>query len=182
MSLYSLFSTKLAQLQVGKPADLPDVPAEQLVDGALELVFVLVGSIALLVVIIQGLRYALSSGDSQKTNEAKNGIIYALVGAVISFSAWSIVHFTIKQVMRFSQTNPDASTIAQLLNNIGGFIILITGIVCLIMVLVGSIKLVLSEGSSEKSNSARSSIIYAIIGLILCILAGPALKAIFSQF
>ena len=182
MPLSTVFQFFVANFQVSKPPDLPEVPVEHLVDGVLELVFVLVGSISLLIVIIQGLRYTLSSGNSEKIDEARNGIIYALVGAVISFAAWSIVHFTLKQVMRFSQTNPDATTAIQLLSNIGGFIILITGIISLIMVLVGCTKLVFSEGSSERSNSARNTIISAVVGLLVCILAGPVLHFTFNQF
>ncbi len=65
----------------------------------LSTVFTITGAIALLVVTIGGLRYVLSHGDPSSTAQAKNMIIYALIGLVISIIAVSIVRFTINRVV-----------------------------------------------------------------------------------
>lgn len=61
-------------------------------------VFIITGAIALLVVTIGGFRYVLSHGDPSSTAQAKNMIIYALIGLVISIIAVSIVTFTVGRV------------------------------------------------------------------------------------
>lgn len=61
-------------------------------------VFTITGAVALLVVTIGGLRYVLSHGDPSSTAQAKNMIMYALIGLVISIIAVSIVRFTVNRV------------------------------------------------------------------------------------
>lgn len=61
----------------------------------LQLVFGFAGGIALVIVTLAGLKYVLSSGDPQSINKAKDTILYALIGLIISILAFSIVSFTI---------------------------------------------------------------------------------------
>lgn len=62
----------------------------------LNIAFGTLGSIALLIIVISGLRYILAGGDPQKMSQAKNGIIYALVGLAIILSAFTIVTLVAK--------------------------------------------------------------------------------------
>lgn len=61
-------------------------------------VFSITGAIALLVITVGGLRYVLSHGDPSSTAQAKNMIIYALIGLVVSIIAVAIVTFVIGRV------------------------------------------------------------------------------------
>lgn len=63
--------------------------------SVLSFVFVLVGIISVIMIMIAGLQYITSTGDPQKTKKAKDTIIYALIGLVISVSAWVIVGFVL---------------------------------------------------------------------------------------
>jgi hypothetical protein len=56
---------------------------------------VLVGAIAVIMIIIGGFRYVISSGNDQAVSGAKNTIIFALVGLVIVALAQFMVHFVI---------------------------------------------------------------------------------------
>jgi uncharacterized membrane protein len=58
----------------------------------------IIGILAVIVIIIGGIMYTLSAGDSSKVTRAKNMIIYALVGLVIAFLAYAIVNFVLKQL------------------------------------------------------------------------------------
>lgn len=64
----------------------------------LNVVLAIVGALALLMIVISGLRYILSAGDPQKTSQAKQGILYALVGLVIAIMAQVIVSFIVRRV------------------------------------------------------------------------------------
>lgn len=66
------------------------------IQAALDIVFTLTGSIALLVITIAGFRYIISRGDPSATAQAKDAILYACIGLVISIAAYSIVNFVVK--------------------------------------------------------------------------------------
>ncbi len=61
-------------------------------------VFMITGAIALLVVTIGGLRYVLSHGDPSATAQAKNTILYALIGLVVSIIGVSLVAFVVGRI------------------------------------------------------------------------------------
>jgi hypothetical protein len=58
----------------------------------------IVGIAAIIVVIIGGLQYVLATGDPQRINNAKNTILYALIGLVIAVAARAIIVFVIRRL------------------------------------------------------------------------------------
>lgn len=56
----------------------------------------LVGAISVIMVIIGGLRYVVSGGDSSAVSAAKNTILYAIVGLVVSMLAYAAIAFVIE--------------------------------------------------------------------------------------
>jgi hypothetical protein len=59
----------------------------------LNILFGLLGGIALLVITISGFRYIISAGEPAEVEKAKNAIIYAVIGLVVSILAFAIVDF-----------------------------------------------------------------------------------------
>lgn len=55
----------------------------------------LIGAIAVIMIIIGGLRYVTSGGDQSQVSGAKNTILYAVVGLVIAVMAYAIVNFVL---------------------------------------------------------------------------------------
>ena len=60
------------------------------------LLFIL-GAIAVVMIVIGGIRYATSGGDSSQITSAKNTILYAVVGLVVAILAYAIVNFILDQ-------------------------------------------------------------------------------------
>lgn len=58
------------------------------------LLFVL-GAISVIMIIIGGLRYVISGGDSSAVTAAKNTILYAIVGVIVAVLAYAIINFVI---------------------------------------------------------------------------------------
>jgi hypothetical protein len=54
-----------------------------------------VGAISVIVLIIGGIRYIVSGGNSSSVEGAKNTILYAVVGIVVSVAAYAIVTFVL---------------------------------------------------------------------------------------
>jgi hypothetical protein len=68
---------------------------------------IIVGVVAVVMVIYGGFRYITSGGDSGRVGNAKNSLIYAIVGLVIVALAQVIVHFVLGQTNSI-QTNVTA--------------------------------------------------------------------------
>lgn len=58
---------------------------------------IIVGIVAVIMIIVGGLKYITSGGDSGNVSSAKNTIIYALVGLVIVAFAQFIVRFVLSR-------------------------------------------------------------------------------------
>lgn len=58
------------------------------------MLFVL-GIVAVIMIVIGGLRYVTSGGDSSAVTSAKNTILYSVVGLVIAVMAFAIVNFVL---------------------------------------------------------------------------------------
>ncbi len=55
----------------------------------------LIGAISVIMLIIGGLRYVVSGGDSTAVQNAKNTILYAIVGIIVAILAYAAVDFVI---------------------------------------------------------------------------------------
>ncbi len=58
---------------------------------------IIVGIVAVIMIIIGGFRYVTSGGASDKVGGAKNTLIYAIIGLIIVALAQAIVHFVLNQ-------------------------------------------------------------------------------------
>ncbi len=58
------------------------------------LLFVL-GAISVIMIIIGGIKYTTSQGDSSSLTSAKNTILYAVIGLTIATMAYGIVNFVV---------------------------------------------------------------------------------------
>lgn len=67
------------------------------------LLSVLVGIVAVVMIIIGGLRYITSGGNDTSVTGAKNTILYAIVGLVVVALAQIIVHFTLSKLSNGGQ-------------------------------------------------------------------------------
>ena len=110
-----LFSSRLlasaTSVQEGANAARADgMPTELIGDNGVfsritNTVLLIVGLIPVIMLVYGGLRYILSGGDSKKVTDAKNTILYAIIGLIISMLAYAIVHFVLNSVIGVGTTN-----------------------------------------------------------------------------
>lgn len=74
------------------------VPGQDTFSTAFTIVVGVLSAIAVLIIVLAGFKYITSAGDPQGVASARKAIIYAIVGLIVCFSAWSIVTFVIKGV------------------------------------------------------------------------------------
>lgn len=64
----------------------------------MQLVFGVIGAATIIVIIIGALNMTMAEGDAQKVARARQAVVFALVGLVISISAEAIIAFTVKNI------------------------------------------------------------------------------------
>lgn len=62
----------------------------------INLLLYILGAIAVVMIVIGGIRYTTSNGDSGATKSAKDTIMYAVIGLVVAVMAYAIVNFVLK--------------------------------------------------------------------------------------
>jgi len=65
------------------------------------LIFI-VGAVSVIYLIIGGLRYVISNGDSKNVTAAKDTILYAIIGVVVSIISFALVQFVINALEKAS--------------------------------------------------------------------------------
>lgn len=64
-----------------------------IIGSIVQVLLTAVGVISVIMIVIGGIMFATSSGDAQKTAKARNTILYAVIGLVVSIFAAAIVNF-----------------------------------------------------------------------------------------
>lgn len=54
-----------------------------------------IGAVSVIMLIIGGVRYVVSGGDSAAVTSAKNTILYAVIGIIVAILAYALVNFVI---------------------------------------------------------------------------------------
>lgn len=64
-----------------------------LIGGFIELLFIVGGVLAIIWIIIAGMRYMLAIGSPDKQAAAKDALYWAVIGLIVSLLAWAILNF-----------------------------------------------------------------------------------------
>lgn len=76
----------------GTPGDLSTI-----LTTVTNILLFLMGAVSVIMIIIGGFRYVTSQGDQTQMQSAKNTILYAVIGVVVSIAAYAIVSFVVSQ-------------------------------------------------------------------------------------
>jgi len=98
-ALLIVFSAVIQKLLKKPTEDMgEDLHLSQTTEAVQNIVFILlgiVGGIAVLVLIFNGFQMIFSKGDVNKVEKAKRGFFYAIMGLIITFSAYIIIRYVI---------------------------------------------------------------------------------------
>lgn len=67
-----------------------------LVGDLVNVLLFVIGALSVIMIIIGGILYVTSGGNSSSVTKAKNTILYAIVGLVVSLLAYAIVNWVVK--------------------------------------------------------------------------------------
>ncbi len=77
--------------------DTLDGSVNNLISTVISFISYIVGIVSVIMIIIGGLKYITSSGDSNNVTSAKNTILYAIIGLVVVAFAQIIVRFVLNK-------------------------------------------------------------------------------------
>lgn len=58
----------------------------------------LIGVISVIFIILGGIRFVTSQGDSSQVSSARNTILYAVIGLVVAMMAFAIVNWVVREI------------------------------------------------------------------------------------
>jgi len=70
------------------------------VDDVINTLFYVAGAIAVIILIIGGIRYITSTGDQARIKTSKDTILYAVIGIIVVILARAIVEYVVTQVAK----------------------------------------------------------------------------------
>ncbi len=143
-------------------------------------VFAGLGGIASIVyVVFAGFRFLISQGKEEDVSKAKSGLQWSLTGLVIMMLSYVIV-MGLQAVIRY---NGPATNPSELKNPIGidnftqlyrrlieGFFE-IMGLIAILMIVVSGYRYITAGGNEEQTHDAKNGIKYAVIGVMIALLA-----------
>lgn len=82
-----------AQIDADK-AGIPKMSLGQAtVDGILASLFGVAGVVCIIFIVLGGVKYTVSQGNSGDLQKAKDTILYAVIGLVIVFASYGVINF-----------------------------------------------------------------------------------------
>lgn len=141
---------------------------------------VIVGYVSMIFIIYGGYQFMMSQGDPGKVASGKKTLTSAVIGTVISLSASVLVNTG----MVILSINSAGGSLDQGADNLVGekfaqdqiqnaftWAYTVAGLVAVVFIIYGGIKYITSQGDPGKARSAMQTIVYAVVGLIVVLMA-----------
>ena len=132
-------------------------------------------ALSLVFIVLGGVFYIVSMGDSGKLTTAKNMITAALIGLAIALLAPTFL----KEIYDFlggkgqGFTEPtevtNALSAATVLLNVLNFLLSIVGVIAIIMLVIGGMAFFTAAGDTSKVTTAKKIITFALIGITVAL-------------
>lgn len=90
--------TGAADTAVCKGKDDKVLGPDGLLTNVINLLLFIIGIVSLIMIIVGGFKYTTSAGDSSQLSNAKDTILYALVGLVIAIMSFAIVNWVVGRI------------------------------------------------------------------------------------
>lgn len=90
MSSFPVLAQKIEIKDAAPSSTVQNLTISGLVSGLIKLLVIAAAVVFFFMLVLGGIKWIMSGGDKQKTEEARNQITAALVGLVVVFAAWAI--------------------------------------------------------------------------------------------
>jgi len=133
-------------------------------------ILTLVGIAAAIFLVYAGVKYISSTGDEEEAGQAKRQIVYAIIGLTVVGLSVAIANLIITPLggylaLPFAGTY--AGTVEEGIRNVVNALLGLVGIAAAIFLVYAGVKYITSQGDEEVLRTAKTQIIYALIGLVV---------------
>lgn len=147
----------------------------------------LVGAIAVVMLLVNGVRLVAGGGEEENTKKAKSGVIYALVGLVLLTVGGTFITDVFYDIDKSVYSGLDGVEpqlnlprgVAEIVG-ITNLIVSFVGPILVLLLVVGGVMYVTSAGEEENMNRAKRLIMAALIGVIVVYGAFAVVSTIIS--
>ena len=131
-----------------------------------------VGYLAVAFIIYGGFLYITSQGDPGRALKGKKTLTSAVIGTVIAMVA-SIAVNTVQTILSISGSAgiDQGVDVAKRVGDAFAWAYSVAGVIAVVFIIKGAIQYAMSQGDPGKVQTATRSIIYAVVGLVVVILA-----------
>ena len=120
---------------------------------------------SVLFVIWSGVSMMLSMGDSGKAQKAKWSVLYTVIGLGVALSSQMLVGFVATE--NYGQGEVGDFIVSGLLRNAIRILMTLTNVILGLVIMISAFRMVMAQGKSDEFNSARSAMLFAIMGAII---------------
>jgi hypothetical protein len=160
----------------------------------IEILLFVAGFLAGFMIIFGAFRFITSQGESQKVVAARTIIANAIVGLVIAVVASKVVSFIAARLATSAVKNtstgggaldnaniPQNVADAASLQSLLGFIFVLAGAIAVLVITIAGFNFITSQGEPQKIASARMTILYAVVGLVISVFAFTIVKFVLGN-
>lgn len=142
--------------------------------------FLAIGYIAMGFVIYGGYQYIMSQGDPAKAMRGKKTLTNAIIGTIIAMGATVIVN-TISWIIGLDKNvGWEQGGNWNKVGNIFAWAYSMAGLIAVVFIIKGGIEFMVSQGDPGKIQKAKRELVYAIVGLVIVVLAALITGAIIN--
>lgn len=153
----------------------------------------IVGLLSVIYIIYAGIRYTMSQGSPDEVAKSQSTILNALAGLAIALISIRFVSFLAGQFsggtgstatsgldLR-SLPNPSGIANGGIVPTILSIIFTVAGAIAFLYLVIGGFHYVSSQGDPQKVAKAKGAIMYALVGLIVAIMAQTIVGVVVSK-
>ncbi len=145
------------------------------------------GLLAVIFIIYSGVKFILSQGSPDEAAKARTAAINALVGLAITMVAISFVAFLGNKIGGFGHggtssnpknpidlywlPNPGDVENGGILKTVLSIVFSVIGALSFLTIVIAGFKYILSQGDPQNVSRAKNTIIYALVGLVIALVA-----------
>lgn len=142
-------------------------PGNVLINGIPQVAVILLQIAAggcVLAIVWAGFQMVFSLGDGGKTSQAKNAILYALLGLGVSVLSQFIISSVVSE---FVVTSNPATVHLDILKGIVRYLRNVLNAALAVVIVIGAVRMVLAQGKTDEFTKGRQAIMWAAIGAIV---------------
>ena len=149
---------------------------------------------AIVMIVFSGFVMITANGNEEKITKGKDSLKWSVLGLALALLSYAIIaaimNFTGATIPQGAGTTPSAQPInpfgdknfyGLLLDMITGFLN-VAGIIAVLMIIIGGFKYITAAGNDEQATQAKTTLQWAVIGVIVIILAYVITKATAAFF